>query len=217
MNDSLKEIKSIAFFHGNQILYDLIAFYIKEELKLAELKIYHSYNVDGFIKAISQSAIDVAIINYASLFDGAVKEHEVRRFLTALSGNQKTITVLFYHSVSPLLLKKLISTGINILISAQDEPKDLSDALLYRVKNQEPVQFISRRTRENLLKKEIRLTPKEWEVINLIGHGYSLSEIALKKCRAMSTVSTQKRSAMNKLQLKNHGELLQFLQQNKYF
>ncbi|WP_080653251.1 helix-turn-helix transcriptional regulator [Serratia plymuthica] len=115
------------------------------------------------------------------------------------------------------LLKKIVLSGMDIIFSSRDTPQELVLALVSMMNKSLPGRYISKTIRENLQKNDNALTPKEWEVINLISQGYSLSEIASKKCRAMSTISTQKRNAMNKLHLKNESELLCFLHQNTFF
>ncbi|WP_165497938.1 helix-turn-helix transcriptional regulator [Rahnella victoriana] len=137
--------------------------------------------------------------------------------LAALCGNKHITTVFFAQNMKAALLKKMLDAGVDIMISYQDSPQELVTALMSVMMSPSAGPYITPSVREHLQQECDDLTPKEWEVINLIQEGYSLSEIASKKCRAMSTVSTQKRNAMNKLHLKNESELLRFLHQNTFF
>ncbi|MBO0493282.1 response regulator transcription factor [Pseudomonas sp. Marseille-Q1929] len=58
-----------------------------------------------------------------------------------------------------------------------------------------------------------RLTPKEQEVLRCFLEGMSVSSIAVKFSRSVSTISTQKQSAYRKLGIKTDGELFMFTKQ----
>ncbi|QFG76503.1 hypothetical protein DMB90_04905 [Raoultella planticola] len=98
-----------------------------------------------------------------------------------------------------------------------DTAHELLSALTKAIASPHAEPYISQTIKELLQHSSDELTTKEWEVLNLINQGYSLSQIASKKCRAMSTVSTQKRKAMDKLHLANESELQRFLHQNTFF
>jgi len=54
------------------------------------------------------------------------------------------------------------------------------------------------------------LTPKELEVIRLFSSGYTLSEIAVRQNRTISTISTQKYNAMRRLGVSSNIELIRY-------
>lgn len=54
------------------------------------------------------------------------------------------------------------------------------------------------------------LTPKELEVIRLFSRGVSLTEIARQLSRSITTVATQKRSAMRKLNVTTNADLVTY-------
>jgi two-component system, NarL family, captular synthesis response regulator RcsB len=54
------------------------------------------------------------------------------------------------------------------------------------------------------------LTPKELEVVRLFGRGTSLTEIARQLNRSITTVATQKRSAMQKLHVTSNADLVAY-------
>lgn len=51
------------------------------------------------------------------------------------------------------------------------------------------------------------LSPKEISVIRYLASGYSVSDIARRRCRSVKTISGQKINALKKLDLKNEMEL----------
>jgi two-component system capsular synthesis response regulator RcsB len=58
------------------------------------------------------------------------------------------------------------------------------------------------------------LTKKELEVVRHFALGASLTEIARKVNRSISTVATQKSAAMKKLRLRTNAELVLYAQEN---
>ena len=63
------------------------------------------------------------------------------------------------------------------------------------------------------LRLNTRLTPKEQEVLRCFLEGMSVSSIAVKFSRSVSTISTQKQSAYRKLGIKTDSELFMFTKQ----
>ncbi|MGC6389844.1 helix-turn-helix transcriptional regulator [Ewingella sp. S1.OA.A_B6] len=208
---------NITYFHKYHMSYDLIASYIQWELNVINFHLRHFQTPDSLLKAVEENEIDIVMINSSCLFDGYFKEAEIRKFLATLCDNEQTITVFFAQNMKATLLKKMVDAGVDIMISSQDTPRELIAALLRVMDSRIAEPYISASIQAHLEQDYDVLTLKEWEVINFIQQGYSLSEIASKKCRAMSTISTQKRNAMNKLHLKNESELLRYLHQNTYF
>ncbi|WP_160297559.1 response regulator transcription factor [Pantoea anthophila] len=197
--------------------YDLIAFFIQQQINNCSLNLHHLSDPKSLLTAADENSIDIVIINSSCLFDGTYRETEIRGMLTALCKNKHITTIFFAQNMKAALLKKMIDAGIDIMISSQDTPQELINALTSVTMSSSNETYVSCSVREHLEYDCAELTPKEWEVINLIYKGYSLTEISSKKCRAKSTISTQKRNAMNKLHLKNETELLRFLHQNTLF
>lgn len=57
---------------------------------------------------------------------------------------------------------------MDIMFSSRDTPQELVLALVSMMNKSLPGRYISKTIRENLQKNDNALTPKEWEVINLI-------------------------------------------------
>jgi len=208
---------NMTYFHKYHMFYDLIALCIQQEMNIANLNLRHIPEPKSLINAAKENSIDMIIINSSCLFDGHFREAEVRMMINELCQNKKITTVFFVQNMKAALLNKVLDAGIDIMISPQDTPQELITALKSVMTSSSGETYVSQSVREHIQQEYVDLTPKEWEVINLIQRGYSLSEISSKKCRAKSTISTQKRNAMNKLHLKNEAELLRFLHQNTFF
>lgn len=208
---------NMTYFHQYHMSYDLIASYIRQEMKVSDLQLHHFPDPESLLNAVKENKMDIVMINSSCLFDGYFRETEIRKVLSVLCANKHTTTVLFAQNMKPVLLKKMAETGMDIMISSHDTPHELVTALMNAMMTANPEPYISQTIKAYLQQTQDELTTKEWEVINLINQGYSLSQIASKKCRAMSTVSTQKRNAMNKLHITSESELLRFLHQNTFF
>lgn len=208
---------NMTYFHQYHMSYDFIASYIQQEMKVSHLLLHHFPDPESLLNAVKENKIDIVIINSSCLFDGYLRETKIRKILSVLCENKHTTTVVFTQSMKPALLKKMAGAGMDIMISSHDKPDELVTALMNTMMTADPEPYISQSIKAHLLQTQDELTTKEWEVINLINQGYSLSQIASKKCRAMSTVSTQKRNAMNKLRIASESELQLFLHQNTFF
>ncbi|MGK3143611.1 helix-turn-helix transcriptional regulator [Pantoea sp. C2G6] len=208
---------NMTYFHKYHMSYDLIASFIQQEMNIDDLCLRHYADQQSLLTAVAENSLDVIFINSSCLFDGSFRKAEIRKILAVLSENRKIITVLFAQNMKAALLKKMLNSGVNIMMNWQDTPQELITALKSVMMSSTEKSYVSHSLREHLQQDCADLTIKEWEVINLIQEGYSLSEIARKNCRAISTISTQKRNAMNKLHLRNENELMCFLHQNAFF
>ena len=56
-------------------------------------------------------------------------------------------------------------------------------------------------------KKNLNLSPREFEIVNLIQIGLSSKEIAVKLCISIETVHTHRRKILAKNNVKNFNEL----------
>lgn len=207
----------MTYFHKYHMSYDLIASFIQQEMNVSHLNLRHFSDPESLLTAAKANEIDIIIINSSCLFDDCFRYADIKEMLATLCGNENITTIFFVQHMKAALLKKIVDTGVNVMISLQDTPQELIKALMSVMVNPTGDTYISACLQEYLQQEYANLTPKEWEVMNLIQEGYTLSEIASKKCRAMSTISTQKRNAMNKLHLRNENELLRFLHQNTFF
>ncbi|MCX6067389.1 MAG: response regulator transcription factor [Chloroflexi bacterium] len=62
----------------------------------------------------------------------------------------------------------------------------------------------------------ITLTPREQEVLTLVGDGFSNSEIALSLCLSEATVRVHISNMLGKLELKNRSQVVAYAQKNKF-
>jgi DNA-binding CsgD family transcriptional regulator len=80
--------------------------------------------------------------------------------------------------------------------------------------NLDEINFLDFSKNHGIIKKEVenfKLTRIEFDILLLMARGYSLMRIAKKRGKSTKTVSTQKKAAMKKLDIRNNSELLNVL------
>lgn len=113
----------------------------------------------------------------------------------------------------PYLLRHIIDMKFEATLSLSEGTIAFRKAieLLQQPENIPFVSGLLTRNMTNCNDREFPLSPKEWEVLYLVAQGYSISDIAVRKSRAISTVATQKQNAMKKLNLSNNSELIRYM------
>ncbi|WP_313455132.1 response regulator [Stenotrophomonas sp.] len=99
------------------------------------------------------------------------------------------------------ILRMVVSTGVQGLVDKASSMEELPQAILAVHRKQA---YLSR-----------TLSPKEVEVLRLLGAGQTVKEIALHLHKSVSTISRQKGDAMLKLGLKGDAELFDYLRDSK--
>ncbi|YCH30533.1 response regulator transcription factor [Erwinia sp. D4-22] len=123
----------------------------------------------------------------------------------------KIILYTEFNNVS--ILKKAVNYGVDAIVSKYDAVSEIKKALCEVFVKKHSATWLSKQVKsiiESDIEKSRRLTAKEWEIIQLYSMGLSLSSIAKKQNRAVSTVATQKYNAMKKLNVNSNSELIQY-------
>ena len=122
--------------------------------------------------------------------------------------------IILYTEINNLsILKKALSYGTDAIVSKYDGVSEIKRALHEVFLKKQRAIWLSKKIKaiiESNIESSGRLTAKEWEIIQLYSMGLSLSSIAKKQNRAVSTVATQKYNAMKKLNLNSNSELIQY-------
>lgn len=185
--------------------------YIKEELGCNIIDDFSLKN-EGVIRSAGKENIDAIITDLSYCNDdqqlyGISKIRALKRTFP----DAKIILYVEYDNLS--ILKKAISYGADAIVSKYDPVSEIKKALCeIFIKSRKPV-YLSKTINniiDNDVEKSSRLTAKEWEIIRLYSMGLSLSNIAKKQNRAVSTVATQKYNAMKKLNVNTNIELIQY-------
>lgn len=206
----------VAVFYQMNIYQQILCQYLEDEIKnnLITLTVIHTVN--ELVERISKGKVDVLFTEFSYLYSHKEWNSRINKQFGKLCGEHHVKRVLFVSGANIWLLRRLIDMGFDAIIGGNDDIAELQKAIIHVMSNKELPPFISNNIRA-ILRETCRggthkLSSKEWEVLYLLVQGYSLSEIAARKSRAVSTVATQKHNAMKKLDISSNSELIKFMQ-----
>ncbi|WP_255176172.1 response regulator transcription factor [Bordetella genomosp. 5] len=115
------------------------------------------------------------------------------------------------------ILKSMITAGVHGIVG-KDEPSQILAQICKSVMSGAKPPVLSPRVAMRLghyvapsqIATVQQLSQKESEVVRLFAQGHSLTDIARQLNRAITTVATQKRSAMRKLNVNNNADLIRY-------
>lgn len=165
------------------------------------------------LAVLASTQTDIVITDFSlsskrSAIDGFAK-------IRALSGRFPQVKIVLLTSQkNTAILRKTCDYGVKAIVSKSDPVEDTVIAC-HHVMSQSGYYFSpSLSNVKSYLSKDGEkgkiLTPKELEVIRLFSSGYTLSEIARRQNRTISTVSTQKYNAMRRLGVSSNIELIRY-------
>lgn len=185
--------------------------YIREELGCHIISDF-PLNEDSVNRLANQQSVDAIITDLSYCRDGGPLYGVAKiRWIKQLFPAAKIILYVEYDNLS--ILKKALNYGVDAIVSKYDAVSEVKKALCEVFVKKTNTTYCSKAIRkiiESDMEKTCRLTAKEWEIIRLYSMGLSLSSIAKKQNRAVSTVATQKYNAMKKLNVSNNSELIQY-------
>ncbi|MTD28842.1 response regulator transcription factor [Erwinia sorbitola] len=167
----------------------------------------------SLLSALATKPVDIVITDFSlssdrSTIDGFAK-------LRALKGRFPDVKIVLLTSQSnTAILRSACDYGVKSIVSKSDPVEETLQACQH-VMTQSGYYFSSTFSyiKNYLIKgreKGSPLTPKELEVIRLFSSGYTLSEIAQRQNRTISTISTQKYNAMRRLGVSSNIELIRY-------
>nr|WP_315445380.1 response regulator [uncultured Pseudomonas sp.] len=123
---------------------------------------------------------------------------------------------------SPLILTRLHELGVVGVIQKNQLHDDIQLALssiakgrTFKSAKPEPVSVLEPNVA--LDERLSRLSPKEFEILRMFVSGQSVTTIARSQSRSAKTISTQKISAMRKLEVSSDQDLLTYCLENNVF
>ncbi|MBS0849790.1 response regulator transcription factor [Citrobacter sp. JGM124] len=124
---------------------------------------------------------------------------------------------------NPMIVSALYDAGVAGVIFKQDPLSEVQAALRIVSNNNKyyPPSFTKNTRRDknemSLQDRVNKLSPREYEVLRYFIAGESITQIAEKLNRSTKTVSLQKNSAMNKLNVESNQDLIRFCVDNNIF
>jgi len=155
-----------------------------------------------FRALLATTPADVAIIDYSLAFDD-IDGVALIRALRASYPRLK-ILVISAHDEG-MVVHSLMQAGANGFVAKSQDPDDVVmaiDALMTGRQYLPP-----RHDGQVSMPQDVRLSPREWEVIRCLLGGLTVTQIAEKFGRSVKTISAQKSAAFRKLDVASDNEL----------
>ncbi|MGH8037733.1 MAG: response regulator [Stenotrophomonas sp.] len=172
-------------------------------------------SADELLKALAENPCDVLVTDYSmpgsQQADGFAMVGMIRRRFPDLP------VLMLSVSNNLAILRMVVSTGVLGLVDKASSMDELPLAI-HTVYRGQP--YISRTLKDRIdaigtqgvdEDRARQLSPKEVEVLRLLGGGMQVKEIARYLHKSVSTISRQKGDAMLKLGLKGDAELFDYL------
>ncbi|MEG2803813.1 response regulator transcription factor [Stenotrophomonas sp.] len=171
-------------------------------------------SADELLAALAQHPCDVLVTDYSmpgsQQADGFTMIGMIRRRFPDLP------VLMLSVSNNLAILRMVVSTGVLGLV---DKTSSMEELPLAIQTVQRGLPYVSRTLKEridaigtrNVEASTKPLSPREVEVLRLLGSGQTVKEIAVQLHKSVSTISRQKGDAMLKLGLKGDAELFDYL------
>ena len=174
---------------------------------------------EALLEQLAVSACDLIVTDFVMQSDEDDKVNlDGIRLLGLLSRGYPRIPVVVLTMITNGgMLKTMLKEGVHGIVS-KDEPVNVLAQVCAKVMIGARLPVLSPKVAHRLEPetgaaqrgREAVLSQKESEVVRLFALGHSLTDISQQLNRAITTVATQKRSAMRKLNLANNADLIRY-------
>jgi len=165
------------------------------------------------LKRLTDDPTDIAVTDFAvsnndSALDGFEKIKQIHEQAPGVK------LILLTSQRNSAILNKALDYGVSAIVSKVDDIEEIVAACRHLVEGEAnylspTIRALRDANRVDGNKRAI-LTPKEMEVVRLFSSGFSLSKIAERQNRTISTISTQKYNAMRRLGISSNTELIRY-------
>ncbi|ALP58408.1 TPA: response regulator [Pseudomonas aeruginosa] len=168
----------------------------------------------GLIELLKHQPTDMVISDYNMPADSPYGDG--LRLIGYLKRHYPTVRILVLTMISnPLILTRLQELGVYGVIQKSQLHGEIEKALNAIARNNiypapQPARHSVVTCNTDIDQRMKSLSPKEFEILRLFVAGQSVSEIARSQHRSAKTISTQKVSAMRKLEVNSDQELLAY-------
>lgn len=168
----------------------------------------------ALLAALARQPVDIVVMDFSMSrqdrsIDGLALVKRVRR-----AAPEATL-ILLTAQAHPGVLACALKEPVQAIVSKEDGLEELLRACRHVLSDTHPycsptVQRMLADAGAEAKPKVAALTPKEMEVLRLFAAGHGLLAISERLSRSVSTVSSQKHTAMRKLNLKSSAELIRY-------
>ncbi|MGN5128841.1 response regulator [Aeromonas hydrophila] len=171
-----------------------------------------AHQVSELFKTLQQHHCDLLITDFSmpgdSRSDGLVMIENLKRSYPELS------IIVLTQIQNAGILRALLQLGVTGILLKKSVISELSDAIRHVLSGQEylghSVKMLLAESGMTNPDEPLQLTPKENEVVRLLASGMSVSQVAEYLNRSIKTISTQKKSAMQRLGLHSDSALFHY-------
>lgn len=178
-------------------------------------------SISGLMQVLQEAPCDVLVCDYS--FDGDTEPDGLQLLerIRRLYPGVKIILLTAHDDV--MIVQQALRLGVvGFLSKVSDEFASLSSVIDSILAGKI---YLDPKTSEQMVRHMVAnqtsdgspsaagLSPREMEVLRLFARGMTVTEIAQYTNRSLKTISTQKKSAMNKLGVRNDVELLNAFRQ----
>lgn len=167
----------------------------------------------ALIHALADVEVDIIVTDFAmGQGDHGVDGFNLLRQLIARHAGARIVVIS--GQMNPGIVARAMNLGVRAFVSKQDELDEVIQACVQVATTDECFYSSTIRTLLNTsgaMKKAVHdLTLREMEVVRLYVQGLPLQEIATRVGRSISTVSSQKSAAMEKLGVNKNTDLIRY-------
>ncbi|SAL23936.1 two-component system, response regulator [Caballeronia turbans] len=169
------------------------------------------------IRVLDKEPADLVITDLVMQGDEEVELDGLRLVSMLRRSHPDVPLVVLTMMASGGMFHELCKLGVAAIVSKEEPPSELARISLRALATKETIfspKIQLRLAREGSTTKDLAreqpLSPRELEVVRLFAQGLSVTEIARTLNRSVPTVATQKRSAMRKLHVENHVDLVRY-------
>ncbi|MBK4715104.1 LuxR C-terminal-related transcriptional regulator [Tenebrionibacter intestinalis] len=212
--EDIKRPQNVIVFYEENIFQKILCQYIEKGIKGRQIALSLVPSLDTLFERISQGLVDVLLTEFHYLYGNKAWDHAANKKFKQLCLEHHVRRGLLVADNNPWLMRRIVEMEFEAAVSMNDDISELNKAIDYILRAKEATPFVSSHLRASLSaarKRADTLSSREWEVVYLVAQGYSISEIAARKSRALSTVATQKHNAMKKLNVSNNSELIKYI------
>ena len=214
--EDVKKIVNLVIYYDVAIFDSAICEYIKQKVEPDSISVSSDSQHQELLKKINKGEIDIILTEYNFIYKNCSTSQQL--VFKNLCAKKNIKVLMFVQIINKAIIQQIINKKFDALICTRDDIGEFQKAI-HHLTSKSTQQFISKSIKKMLCESpdaqsKKSLTSKEWEVFFLVTQGYSLSDIAAKKNRAISTIATQKQNVMKKLDIKNNAELLKYAYMN---
>ncbi|MEL4306581.1 response regulator transcription factor [Joostella sp. CR20] len=196
----------VAILDDHKMITDMVVGILENVPEVRSKQSFTSH--PEFIAYIKSNDVNLIIIDvFMPEKNGLEIIKEIREF----SKVKDLKIIVLSSSVSTKIMKDAISFGANAYVTKQDAISELIEAIVHFKQNNEKPYFSQNATLamvDNFNKKEVKLSPRELQLLNLMCDGMTAKEIAYELDLSVNTIHFYSKRLMAKMDVNRTVDLI---------